>query len=126
MNQITIRTISLIVIAISCAYIALKFEETKEQGNLLNIEKAHPITSIKPPKYPEKSAEIGEEGEVTIEAKVIQIGKPSKVKITNSSGSKLLDAAAIEAVQNSLFIPKITKGEIEETSINVPIKFKIH
>ena len=121
----TIKMGATIVIAVSCVYIALKFNEPEKQGVLVNIKKAQPIMPIKSPKYPEKSLEIGEEGVTILEITIDKIGKPKSVKIQKSSGSKYLDKAAIEATENSLFIPKVINGRIEETNIGMPFKFKI-
>jgi len=63
------------------------------------------VTHYVAPRYPDISARLGEQGEVALALLVDAKGNVSQVKIESSSGSLLLDRAAVSAVQQWKFAP---------------------
>ncbi|MDT8903499.1 TonB family protein [Anaeroselena agilis] len=57
------------------------------------------------PRYPEEARQSGVEGSVVVKAEILETGHPGEVSIVSSSGSKLLDDAAVQAVREWRFIP---------------------
>ena len=52
-------------------------------------------------------------------------GKPIKIEVEKSSRSRLLDRAAMEAVQRWLFNPGLRNGQPVQGWVLVPISFKL-
>jgi TonB family protein len=77
------------------------------------------------PQYPLASKRRGEEGTVLISATVDASGLPSKVKIFKSSSFSSLDNAAVEAIEKWHFVPAKKFGQNIESSIIIPINFKL-
>ena len=72
------------------------------------------------PNYPRRALELGQEGRVMVIAEIMSDGKPRQIKLHASSGYRLLDEAAMNAV----------KGWVFETNhhaqwIKVPVLFVI-
>lgn len=57
------------------------------------------------PVYPERARQNGQEGTVVLKIQILENGRPGYVSVYNSSGSELLDDAAVEAVRQWRFIP---------------------
>ena len=76
--------------------------------------KEEPITEAKgsigyknnpPPEFPAFAQRQGWEGHVTLRVRVLANGKPGDIQVKKSSGHKLLDDSAVEAVQSWEFAP---------------------
>jgi periplasmic protein TonB len=79
-----------------------------------------------PPQYPSLSRRYREEGKVILRVKVLSDGKPADIQIYKSSGYQLLDAAGVESLKDSTFIPaKTNTGSFIESYMVVPITFQI-
>ena len=52
-------------------------------------------------------------------------GTPAKVAISRSSGSPILDEAALDAVSQWRFIPARKSGQLIQANVVVPVEFKI-
>jgi protein TonB len=78
-----------------------------------------------PPGYPAAARRNGEEGTVTLRVLVSVEGAPRDVLLERSSGSGLLDAAALAAVKNWRFAPARRGGEAREAWVLVPIVFRL-
>jgi protein TonB len=78
-----------------------------------------------PPGYPAAARRNGEEGTVTLRVLVSVEGAPRDVLLERSSGSGLLDAAALAAVKNWRFAPARRGGEAQEAWVLVPIVFRL-
>ncbi len=78
------------------------------------------------PAYPASARRMGMEGVVTLKVLVSREGKAVKIDISRSSGYKLLDNAAAEAVKNWRFVPA-RQGEtpIDEWVL-VPVAFRLN
>lgn len=77
------------------------------------------------PHYPTLARRRGIEGTVTLEVRVRADGLPERVAIAHSSGSGLLDAAALEAVRRWRFRPARRAGEPVDGDVTVPITFRL-
>jgi periplasmic protein TonB len=78
-----------------------------------------------PPGYPAAARRNGEEGTVTLRVLVSAEGAPREVALERSSGSSLLDAAALAAVKTWRFTPARRGGEAQEAWVLVPIVFRL-
>jgi len=78
-----------------------------------------------PPGYPAAARRNGEEGTVTLRVLVSVDGAPREVALERSSGSPILDAAALATVKNWRFSPARRGGEPQEAWVLVPIVFRL-
>ena len=77
------------------------------------------------PYYPSYAKKKKIEGKVFLDV-IVQIdGKPSHIKVAQSSGSSMLDNAALSAVKKWRFIPAKKSGELIQANVIVPIEFKL-
>lgn len=98
--------------------LALKAAESEPIFNAVYLNNS-------PPLYPTSAKRRGIQGEVMLDVLVSKDGKAEKVKISRSSGSYLLDEAAIAAVKNWKFIPAKVGSKAVEKNVIVPVEFKI-
>ena len=78
-----------------------------------------------PPGYPRRALDLGQEGTVTLHAKVGPNGRPGELKVAESSGYRLLDLAALSAVKTWEFEPARADGSIITSWVRVPVRFVI-
>ncbi len=84
-----------------------------------------PIPGQSPaPRYPAAALRRGESGTVTVRAEIGVDGVPDEVSVATSSGSRLLDRAAMDAVRRWRFTPAMRDGEAATGTIVVPITFE--
>ncbi len=77
------------------------------------------------PVYPPAARRDGQEGKTLLLVEVLSNGRVGKVKVEKSSGYKLLDEAAVEAVRKWRFTPA-KKGKTPVTAwARVPIEFSL-
>lgn len=77
------------------------------------------------PRYPLEARRSGEQGTVTLRVLVTREGHAARVDVEKSSGSARLDAAALEAVKAWRFVPARKGQEAIESSVLVPIVFRL-
>jgi protein TonB len=77
------------------------------------------------PRYPAAARRRGIEGEVLVEVRVGADGAPAGVEILRSSGSALLDAAAVEALERWRFEPARSGGQPVAGAVEIPVTFKL-
>jgi len=77
------------------------------------------------PRYPLIARRNGEQGTVTLRVLVARDGTPVRVTLEQSSGSRHLDDAALEAVRSWHFVPARRGGEAIEAWVLVPIVFRL-
>lgn len=78
-----------------------------------------------PPRYPYLARRRGQEGRVLLRVRVSSAGDAAAVSIRRSSGYRLLDDAAVEAVREWRFVPA-SRGESPVAgTVDVPITFKL-
>jgi protein TonB len=75
------------------------------------------------PRYPPRALRRGESGTVTIRAEIGADGVPISTSVEQSSGSRVLDRAAEEAVRRWRFQPALRDGQPTTGSVVVPISF---
>jgi len=85
-----------------------------------------PITPIKP-KYPFFSWLFRVQGTVLLEVQIYKDGAVGDISVLHSvqSGRGGLDRAAIAAVRKTRFVPGKSTGNPVETTITIPVEFKI-
>ncbi|TWU16618.1 energy transducer TonB [Allorhodopirellula heiligendammensis] len=78
-----------------------------------------------PPKYPTHAAARGIEGTVLLKLYVNREGKVSRAEVLESSGSELLDHAALAAVKTWSGKPATRFGRPIETAEVLPVRFRL-
>ena len=76
-----------------------------------------------PPNYPSSERLNGHEGVVIISAVVLAEGRASNLQIKSSSGYRLLDQSALDAVGSWMFDPATKKGKAVSMCVDIPIRF---
>ncbi len=79
-----------------------------------------------PPEYPDVARHKGWQGVVELEVLVLVDGSVGELKITKSSGYKVLDRSARRAVKYWLFKPEIKDGLPVESRIEFPLEFELY
>lgn len=75
------------------------------------------------PRYPALARRRGIQGVVLLEVAVAATGETQSVNVKSSSGNRLLDLAALEAVEAWRFVPASKAGQAVEATVEVPIRF---
>lgn len=85
------------------------------------------ILSRYEPSYPEQARKAGIEGMVVLRIEILENGRAGDVSVSHSSGSELLDDAAVEAVQRWRFVPAKVKGTGKSIACQttMPVVFKL-
>ncbi len=78
-----------------------------------------------PPHYPLAARLNGEQGTVLLKVLVTQQGLPGSVTVEKTSGSPLLDAAAVQTVRQWRFVPARRGEQAVDASVVVPIRFRL-
>ncbi|MEE9491873.1 MAG: TonB family protein [Gammaproteobacteria bacterium] len=78
-----------------------------------------------PPKYPQRARRMGLEGDLLLRVRVLETGIAEELFIKESSGSSILDKAALKAVRNWHFIPAQKNNQSISTWVDIPIRFKL-
>jgi len=78
----------------------------------------------KEPPYPERARQRRLEGSVLLRITVSSLGKVSLVEVVESSGHKILDDAAVDAVEGWAFEPSKSAGIPVEATLKHRITFK--
>jgi protein TonB len=77
------------------------------------------------PQYPPAARRAGQQGTVTLRVMVKRDGLPTRVEIEKSSGSRLLDTAAQDAVWSWRFVPARHGTDPIESWVLVPVVFRL-
>jgi len=78
-----------------------------------------------PPAYPRRARRDGIEGTVTLKVLVTAAGTPGRVEVETSSGSRVLDRAALDAVKAWRFVPARRGDEAVDAWVRVPVAFRL-
>lgn len=78
-----------------------------------------------PPVYPDEARRKGVQGKVLLVVKVTPQGNAMDISIAHSSGYRLLDTAARDAVSHWRFVPARRDGQIVESRVIVPVEFRL-
>ncbi|OHE84437.1 MAG: hypothetical protein A2190_12280 [Lysobacterales bacterium RIFOXYA1_FULL_69_10] len=84
---------------------------------------AIPASAI-PPEFPLEAVRRGESGRVLLKVAVGVDGAPGAIAVARSSGSELLDRAALEAVSRWRFRPARRDGDDVASTLEIPIDFR--
>lgn len=79
-----------------------------------------------PPRYPPEAFRAGAEGEVLVQVMVDANGSWADARVTRSSGSALLDAAAVEATRRWSYIAAQHDGTPVAGAVQIPVVFALH
>ena len=77
------------------------------------------------PVYPADALSNGETGRVVLRVQVNTTGRVTAVSIAQSSGSRSLDAAALEAIRRWRFNPATGNGKPVACEVRIPVRFRI-
>ena len=76
------------------------------------------------PEYPVEALRSGESGTVIVQVQVDSNGVPVDARISQRSGSRTLDRAALDAVRRWRFEPAVVEGQPVPGSLEIPFEFK--
>ncbi|MBI3594199.1 MAG: energy transducer TonB [Nitrospirae bacterium] len=79
----------------------------------------------RPPSYPPVARRMNIEGTVRLRALINPLGMPEQIELKVSSGSSLLNDAALNAVRNWSFIPARKGSEPVSAWVEIPINFNL-
>lgn len=101
--------------------------EDKAGGSILIVmREAVPLYKVNPaPKYPKMARKRGYQGTVLLSVFVNIEGKVDDLWLFESSGYKILDNAAINAVKDWTFEPGKKGDEIVAMWVEIPVKFEL-
>jgi protein TonB len=77
------------------------------------------------PRYPPIARRMKLEGTVVVQVLVNSDGKPENVRLEKSSGSSMLDQAALTAVQNWSFVPARQGNKMISAWVDIPFRFRL-
>lgn len=83
------------------------------------------IVDIPVPAYPEAVRNAGIEGTATVQLLLDLDGSVMDAKVLNSSGNKMLDAAAVEAAMRARFTPAMQQDKPVRVWISFPYHFRL-
>lgn len=82
--------------------------------------------SCQPPAYPALARRLGHEGTVKVRLKIDSTGAVTRAHVQESSGSKLLDLAALQAVRSWTFQPASRGGRLVAEELIQPVVFRLN
>ncbi|WP_459940172.1 energy transducer TonB [Deferrisoma palaeochoriense] len=101
--------------------------ETKGAGTGVEDREAQPdYAAISPPPYPRLARRRGWQGVVRLRVRVSSRGEVIGASVDQSSGYRVLDQAALEAVQGWRFTPAVREGHPVESVVVVPVRFALN
>jgi protein TonB len=90
------------------------------------VREAKPLYRINPPpSYPKIARRRGYEGTVILEVLVDRNGKVGDLRVSKSSGYRILDRAATASVKDWVFEPGKKGNQNVEMRVKVPIRFQL-
>jgi len=101
------------------------FKSVPNKGNAAVDHKPKPVAGNPKPHYPILARNKGIEGRVVVNVLVSAQGTVSTISVGQSSGSRLLDKAAVQAVKKWRFHPVLHNGKGVPSSETVPIVFRL-
>lgn len=94
-------------------------------GNYEAIELPYLVSTPEPIKYPRWALRQGWEGDFIIAVEILKDGRVGRYHVMESTGHKILDKAATEAVLSWKFQPATKNGEAIVECVQIPVTFKI-
>jgi len=83
------------------------------------------LDNPKPP-YPPAARRLKLQGSATVRVMVSPEGRPKSVRLENSSGARILDEAALAAVQQWTFVPARRGNKAVAAEVDVPVRFSLN
>jgi protein TonB len=96
-----------------------------DTGNAAVNHKPRPVAGNPKPHYPLLARNQGIEGRVVVNVLVSAQGTVKTISVGQSSGSRLLDKAALQTVKKWRFHPVLHNGKAVPSSETVPVVFKL-
>ena len=96
-----------------------------EGGNTEGFEMPYLISHAKSIDYPRWALHQGWQGEFVIAIEILPAGNMGRSHVMKSTGYKILDEAAADAVQTWQFRPAMKNGKPVLTCIQIPVRFQI-
>ena len=97
-----------------------------EGGNYSGMTLPYILSYAKPISYPRWAAKEGRQGKAILAIEVLASGKVGRYRVVKSTGSKMLDKAAIQAIQTWEFHPAMKEGKPVRTCIEIPVEFTLN
>ena len=79
----------------------------------------------RPPKYPGRAVELGQQGEALVRVRLDPDGTAAEILLWRSSGFGLLDRAALAAVHGWHFLPAQRNGHPVAAWVETPVRFHL-
>ena len=79
----------------------------------------------RPPKYPGRAVELGQQGEALVRVRLDPDGTAAEILLWRSSGFGLLDRAALAAVHGWHFLPAQRNGHPVAAWVEIPVRFHL-
>jgi periplasmic protein TonB len=96
-------------------------------GDVPVVREAMPLYRINPaPKYPRIARRRGYKGTVVLEVLVDRNGRVGDLRVSTSSGYKILDKAALASVKDWAFEPGMRGDQKVEMWVRVPVRFQLN
>jgi protein TonB len=103
-----------------------QYEEGARESILIVVKEAVPLYRENPaPRYPKMAKKRGYQGTVLLSVYVTKEGKVDELWLFKSSGYKILDNAALEAVKDWTFEPGRQGDEPVDMWVEIPVVFEI-
>lgn len=97
---------------------------SQAQCPIPDSENSEPIACSKaPPMYPPYEARLGIQGTTAVIVSIATSGAVLNVEVEESSGSRNLDRAAVQAVRQWRFSPEIKDGKRVASRVRIPVTF---
>lgn len=87
--------------------------------------RAVPLADNPTPRYPAASKRRGHEGVAIVRVRVCSAGTVLAAEISTSSGHRILDEAALDAIRGWHFKPATRDGVATEGTTDVPVRFRL-
>lgn len=106
--------------------LAAKAPPARATGNEAPADRsARPAAGNPPPAYPRAARRRGLEGRLVLRVRVGPDGAAREVEVIESSGHRMLDASAREAVAGWRFTPARRGGSPVASRIDIPVRFRL-
>ena len=89
------------------------------------VEARPSVSANRPPQYPDLARRNGWQGLCMVRVAVDASGRPGAVSVARSSGYGILDQAALTAVKRWRFTPRMLRGVAAESTVEVPVNFRL-
>ena len=95
------------------------------RGHYEGVDLPYLVSTPKPIQYPRWAMRQGWEGRLEIALEILADGSVGRFKVMKSTGHRLLDEAASEAVRTWKFAPAAKAGKFVLTCIEIPVTFQL-